>query len=160
MSWWVWLLALGMIAVPAACTALAAHYAGEARRDRIRVEGALKRVGRCGETAPMFFNQPAPTCSLPAGHAGWHHADNDMEWSEAPESDWREVVPGRREYAARQQALAQTPTYVHRLLDAFLNQEPLNFGHAPVPSDIQARLKAAKESGQLGSVPADGGADG
>jgi hypothetical protein len=48
----------------------------------------------------------------------------------------------------------QAPPYVHDLLDAFLTGEPLNFRHHPVPLDVQARLTAARESGVLGTVPA------
>lgn len=57
-----------------------------------------------------------------------------------------------------------TPKYVHRLLDAFLSQTPLNFGKADVPKDVQDRLGAAVQSGQLGTAPLPpdtaGGADG
>lgn len=49
----------------------------------------------------------------------------------------------------------QAPPYVHDLLDAFLTGEPLNFHHHSVPLDVQARLTAARESGALGTVPAE-----
>jgi hypothetical protein len=51
--------------------------------------------------------------------------------------------------------MEKTPDYVHDLLDAFLSGEPLNFHRHPVPRDVQDRLTAAKESGQLGTVPAE-----
>jgi hypothetical protein len=42
-------------------------------------------TGRCGARAPEFKIDdrlvPAAFCNLPAGHRGWHHADNDSEWS-------------------------------------------------------------------------------
>lgn len=48
------------------------------------------------------------------------------------------------------------PAYVHRLLDAFLDQAPLNFGTAAVPAEIQDRLTAAVCRGQLGTVRTHG----
>lgn len=40
-----------------------------------------------------------------------------------------------------------TPTYVHRLLDAFLTHKPLDFNGAPVPLDVQRRLEDALPEG-------------
>lgn len=42
-----------------------------------------RRVGICGEvSAGHFGSTPAPVCDLPAGHRGWHGADNppDPRW--------------------------------------------------------------------------------
>lgn len=36
--------------------------------------------------------------------------------------------------------------YVHRILDAWLNQAPLNFGRLKVPKDVQERLSEAVAS--------------
>jgi hypothetical protein len=46
----------------------------------------------------------------------------------------------------------ETPPYVHRLLDAFLTGEPLNFGVQFVPQDVRNRLGAAVADGSLGQV--------
>ncbi|MEW2474627.1 hypothetical protein AB0875_12630 [Micromonospora gifhornensis] len=44
-------------------------------------------VGRCGQTPPTMFNHaPRPVCALPAGHPGWHRADDGCEWGIAEAS--------------------------------------------------------------------------
>jgi hypothetical protein len=49
----------------------------EARADAL----AGRNVGRCGDRLPAGIGNPA-NCALPAGHAGWHRADNGVtEWS-------------------------------------------------------------------------------
>lgn len=57
----------------------------------------------------------------------------------------------------RSLAAGMTPAYVHALLDAFLTGEPLNFGKADVPADVQARLTEALNAGVLRGVPAEAG---
>jgi hypothetical protein len=44
-------------------------------------------VGRCGEAAPTIVTHaPRLICALPAGHAGWHRADDGCEWGIAKTS--------------------------------------------------------------------------
>ncbi|MFC9085328.1 type II toxin-antitoxin system HicB family antitoxin [Nocardiopsis dassonvillei] len=50
--------------------------------------------GRCGEAAPALILKGAPVaaplvCCLPAGHPGWHRADDGAEWGmrRAPEGN-------------------------------------------------------------------------
>lgn len=42
----------------------------------------ISRVGRCGATAgaTIWTKPPHPVCALPAGHPGWHRADDGCEW--------------------------------------------------------------------------------
>ncbi|MEU4781063.1 hypothetical protein [Micromonospora sp. NPDC023633] len=48
----------------------------QARADAL----AAMNVGRCGNRLTAGFGNPA-NCALPAGHAGWHRADNGVtEW--------------------------------------------------------------------------------
>lgn len=47
-----------------------------------------------------------------------------------------------------------TPQWAHRLLDAFLTGEPLNFGGELPPPDIRERLDRAAADGTLGKVRA------
>jgi len=46
-------------------------------------------VGRCGYRAPVVFpGTPSHVfCKLPAGHAGWHKADDGGEWTPAAEPE-------------------------------------------------------------------------
>jgi hypothetical protein len=46
------------------------------------------------------------------------------------------------------------PPWAHRLLDAFLTGEPLNFGGELPPPDIRERLDRAAADGTLGKVRA------
>lgn len=61
--------------------------------------------------------------------SGWRVDESEGEWAGPP-----------------------TPAYVHRLLDAFLSGQPLNFGTEHPPQDVQDRLTAAVQQGQLGTV--------
>lgn len=47
----------------------------------------------------------------------------------------------------------RAPDWAHRLLDAFLTGEPLNFGRSTPPSDIRDRLSRAVADGTLGKSP-------
>jgi hypothetical protein len=40
-----------------------------------------RTVGICGSFAPKITEAPGETCSLPAGHAGWHW-DNGCSWTD------------------------------------------------------------------------------
>lgn len=54
--------------------------AGMAESTTTRVDD--QRVGRCGDTlTPLLPGSPRSVCALPAGHAGWHRADDGGEWS-------------------------------------------------------------------------------
>lgn len=45
-------------------------------------------VGRCGEAPKPLFDGAAPvTCTLPAGHAGWHRSDGGTEWGIPVDTD-------------------------------------------------------------------------
>lgn len=58
-------------------------------------------VGKCGCAPPRLVHQrlaDVPTCSLPAGHAGWHRdEDTRCEWGRV----WREDDHARAETLAR-----------------------------------------------------------
>ena len=46
-------------------------------------------AGRCGDrlTTITGVNIPPTFCRLPAGHDGWHMADNGAEWNNGPGED-------------------------------------------------------------------------
>ncbi|MFI6819748.1 hypothetical protein ACIBJE_02200 [Micromonospora sp. NPDC050187] len=49
--------------------------------DYLARAGRLTTQGRCGETAPDILGHQLPSCSLTAGHAGWHRGDDGSEWT-------------------------------------------------------------------------------
>lgn len=49
----------------------------------------------------------------------------------------------------------QTPPYIHRILDAFISGDPLNFEGSYVPDDVRDRIVTAVEEGRIRVRPAD-----
>ncbi len=49
-----------------------------------------------------------------------------------------------------------TPAYVHRLLDAYLTGEPLDFAGTAVPADVRARLEQVMSEAKTGTTDRPG----
>jgi hypothetical protein len=54
--------------------------------------------------------------------------------------DWTRLAREIRE-SGLQPTPSETPAYVHRLLDAYINEAPIDFKGASVPADIQRRIE-------------------
>lgn len=49
----------------------------------------------------------------------------------------------------------QTPPYVHRILDAWISADPLDFERAYVPDDVRDRIVVAVQEGRVRVRPGD-----
>ncbi len=72
------------------------------------------RPGRCGQPSPAgVLSDRREYCSLDAGHAGWHHAENGTEWSD-PDPDAMRAEIDRlaqdRDLAIREARLSREAT--------------------------------------------------
>lgn len=63
------------------------------------------------------------------------------------------MVPKGPAPGASLPASERVPEYIHKILDAFLDGEPLDFSGTHVPIEVQARLMEAVASGKLIDVP-------